>query len=183
MACCTRNRPRNGCAALLTSGSSAGSIKRHMRFGRGASAIVGVGLLWVAAASLRLDAQRGGIFHGSADDPGIAYSSAPLDNAIERLNRRLQDGSATLTFQGRSGYLQSAIDALQLPIDSQLLVFSRQSLQGRLIEPSSPRALFFNDRVTLAWVRDGDLLEDAAHDENGGVIFYSLEDRKSTRLN
>src|SRR5688572_5872561 len=154
-----------------------------MRFGSRACVMVGVGmLLWAAGwRPLRLDAQRGGMFQGSADDPAISYSTAPVNNVVEQLNRKLQDGSAGLTFDGRSGYLQSAIDALQLPIDSQLLVFSKSSLQGRLVEPSSPRALFFNDRVTLAWVRDGDLLEAAAHDENGGVIFYSLEQRPAER--
>ena len=145
-----------------------------------ACAIVGVGMLYAAGwLPLRLDAQRGGMFLGSADDPAISYSTAPVNNVVEDVNRKLQDGSARLTFDGRSGYLQSAIDALQLPIDSQLLVFSKGSLQGRLVDPSSPRALFFNDRVVLAWVRDGDLLEAAAHDEKEGIVFYSLEQRRA----
>ena len=117
------------------------------------------------------------MFLGSADDPAIAYSTAPLSNVVDDLNRRLQDGSARLTFEGRSGYLASALDALTLPADSQLLLFSKGSLQGRLIGPANPRALFFNDRVALGWVRDGDLLEVAAHDARAGVVFYSLEQR------
>jgi hypothetical protein len=144
--------------------------------------MVGVGMLCAAGlAPWRLAAQRGGMFLGSADDPAIAYSTAPLNNVVEDLNRKLVDGSAGLTFEGRSGYLQSAIDALKLPVDSQLLVFSKTSLQGRLVNPSSPRSLFFNDRVALAWVRDGDLLEAAAHDEKAGVVFYSLEQRPAER--
>jgi len=116
---------------------------------------------------------------GSADDASIAYSTAPLHNVVEDLNRRLESGSAALTFDGRSGYLQSAIDALQLPVDSQLLVFSQLSLQGKKIGASNPRAIFFNDRVFVGWVRDGDLIEVAAHDQNEGVVFYSLEQRPS----
>ena len=130
---------------------------------------------------MRLAAQRGGMFLGSVDDPAISYPTAPLSNVVEDLNRKLQDGTAALTFTGRSGYLQSAIDALQLPLDSQLLVFSKTSLQRQLIDPSTPRALFFNDRVVLAWVRDGDLLEAAAHDERMGIVFYSLEQRPAQR--
>ena len=154
----------------------------QMRFGRTACAIVGL-WMWCAVVWLPsgLEAQRGGMFQGSADDPAIAYSTAPVSNAVEQLNRRLQDGSAGLTFAGRSGYLQSAIEALRLPIDSQLLVFSKASLQGRLVNPSNPRALFFDDRVVLAWVRDGELLEAAAHDQNGSVVFYSLEQRPAAR--
>jgi hypothetical protein len=54
-------------------------------------------------------------------------------------------------------------------VDSQLLVFSRASLQGRRIGEQNPRALFFNDRVALGWVRGGDVLEVAATDESAGV--------------
>lgn len=150
--------------------------------GLSACAIVGAGILCAAGwAPARLVAQRGGMFLGSADDPAIQYSTAPLNNVVDDLNRKLQDGSARLSFEGRSGYLRSAIDALKLPIDSQLLLYSKGSLQGRLVGPSSPRALFFNDRVALGWVRDGDLLEVAAHDERAGLVFYSLEQRPSER--
>ena len=128
-----------------------------------------------------LGAQRGGMFQGSADDPAISYATTPLRNVVEDLNRRLAQGSATLAFDGRSGYLQSAITALDLSSDSQLLVFSKTSLQGRLVGPTNPRSIFFNDRVALAWVRDGDLLEVVAHDENAGVVFYTLPQRPSDR--
>jgi hypothetical protein len=153
-----------------------------MRFPAAACAAAGV---WMVSAAgwppLSLGAQRGGMFLGSANDPAIAYSTAPVNNVIDDLNRRVQDGSARLAFEGRSGYLQSVIDALKLPVDSQLLVFSKTSLQARLVGSSNPRSLFFNDRVVLAWVRDGDLLEAAAHDEKAGVVFYSLEQQPSER--
>lgn len=154
----------------------------RMRLGRCVFTLVVAGLLCAAGwPGSRLAAQRGGMFQGSADDPAISYSTAPVDNVVDQLNRRLQEGSASLAFQGRSGYLQSAIEALKLPIDSQLLVFSRASLQGRLINAASPRALFFDDRLVLAWVRDGEILEAAAHDEKQGIVFYSLEQRPTER--
>ena len=66
--------------------------------------MVGVGILCAAGwAPLRLGAQRGGMFLGSVDDPAIAYSTAPVNNVVDDLNRQLQDGSAGLTFEGRSG--------------------------------------------------------------------------------
>ena len=145
---------------------------------------VAVGLAMVLAAGLwqaPLGAQRGGMFMGSPDDPAIAYSTAPLSNVIDDLNKRLEAGSAALRFEGRSGYMQSVIDALGLPVESQLLVFSQASLQGRLIGPSNPRAIFFNDRVFLAWVRDGDVLEAIAHDEKEGAVFYTLAQRPGAR--
>src|SRR6187200_2404963 len=134
-----------------------------------------IGGIWT-----RLDAQRSGAFRGSTEDPAIKYSSSPLNNVVVDVNRRIQDGSIRLTFEGRSGFLRSALEALQIPVDSQLLVFSRTSLQAKRINEGNPRALFFNDRVALGWVRDGDLLEVAARDESQGVVFYTLEQRADT---
>lgn len=147
-----------------------------MRFALGARAVL-FGVCCVAALSFPLLAQRGGQFMGSADDPAIAYSTAPVNNVVDDLNRRLQGGSATLAFEGRAGYLQSVIDELHLPVDSQLLVFSKGSLQARMINPTNPRALYFNDRVALGWVRDAELIEVAAHDTKLGMVFYTLEQK------
>ncbi len=153
-----------------------------MRITIGACAILVTVLASAAAwAPVRLAAQRGGMFMGSADGPVIEYSTAPLDNVVERLNRRLQEGSATLTFDGRSGYLRSVLDALGLPTESQLLVFTKLSLQGRQVSPANPRALFFDDRAMLGWVRDASVLEVAAHDRTLGMVFYTLEQRPDAR--
>jgi hypothetical protein len=124
-----------------------------------------------------LDAQRSQSFMGSAEDPAIRYSTASLNNVVDDVNRKLQEGSVRLTYEGRGGFLRSALDALQIPVDSQLLVFSRDSLQGKLINEQNPRAIYFNDRVALGWVRDGEFIEVAAHDQSAGVVFYTLEQR------
>lgn len=153
-----------------------------MRFGFRARAAIGTVMVCAAAsAPSPLGAQRGGLFMGSADDPAIRYSTAPLDNVVEDLNRRLRDGSAALTFDGRSGYLQSALAALGLSADSQLLVFTQLSLQGRQVNPGNPRALFFSDRAALGWVRDASLIEVAAHDRTAGVAFYTLDQQAAGR--
>ena len=126
------------------------------------------------------DAQRAGAFKGSLDDPAIRYSTTPLNNVVIDVNHKLQDGSIQFAFDRRSGFLWSALEALHIPVDSQLLVFSRASLQRRRINEQNPRALFFNDRVALGWVRGGDVLEVAAHDESAGVVFYTLDQRANT---
>jgi len=132
------------------------------------------------AVSVPVRAQRSGAFRGSTEDPAIRYSTAPLNNAVVDANKRIQDGSIRLTSEGRSGFLRSALEALRIPVDSQLLVFSRASLQGRLISEQNPRALFFNETVALGWVRDGEIIEVAAHDETAGVVFYTLDQRLGT---
>jgi hypothetical protein len=97
-----------------------------------------------------VDAQRAGSFMGSSDDPAIKYSTASLNNAVVDLNKKLQDGTVQFAYDERSGFLKSALDALQIPVDSQLLVFSRASLQGRRIGEQNPRALFFNEATSSA---------------------------------
>jgi hypothetical protein len=131
-----------------------------------------------AGAPLWVNAQRGGMFQGSSEDPAIAYSTAPLSNAVSALNEKLRNGSVSLTFEGRSGYLRSALNALDIPIDSQALVFSKTSFQQKRISETNPRALFFNDRVALGWVRDGEIIEVAAHDAKQGMVFFTLEQRQ-----
>jgi hypothetical protein len=135
----------------------------------------------LAGIPVLLGAQGGGMFRGSLDDPAIAYSTAPLNNAVSRINEKLRDGAAGLRFEGRSGYLRSALGALDIPVDSQVLVFSKTSFQGPRISETNPRALFFNDRVALGWVRDGDIIEVAAQDAREGVVFYTLDQRPTER--
>jgi len=151
-----------------------------MRF-RTMAAAAGSALVWVAASGGMgvegLVAQRGGMFLGSLDDPAIKYSTAPIDNVVVDLNKKLADGTVRLSFEGRSGYLQSALDALGLPVESQMLVFSPTSFQARRINAGNPRALFYNDSVELGWVRDGDVIEVAAQDAHEGVVFYTLDQR------
>jgi hypothetical protein len=145
---------------------------------RRALALAGGLWLCVLGSAWPVDAQRAGMFRGSSDDPAIAYSTTTaLNNVVVDVNRKLSDGTLHLRFDGRSGFLPSALEALGISVDSQLLVFSRFSLQRKLITEDNPRALFFNDRVALGWVRGGDVIEVAAHDASAGVVFYTLEQR------
>src|SRR5207253_10099907 len=69
-----------------------------------------------------------------------------------------------------SDLLRSALDALRVPIESQMVVFSKTSVQAQRINPQNPRTLFFNDSVVIGWVRGG-FIEVAAQDPRQGVIF------------
>jgi len=143
--------------------------------------LIAVLMCALAREAASLGAQRGGMFMGSLDDPAIAYAAAPLRNAVSEVNAKLRDGAARLAFAGRSGYLRSALAALDIPLESQVLVFSPTSFQRRRINDANPRALFFNDRVALGWVRDGEIIEVAAHDEKAGIAFYTLDQRPAER--
>jgi hypothetical protein len=113
----------------------------------------------------------------STDHPAIEYFNylnRPPSDVVAALNRKLEAGQAQLRFQSGTGYLRSVLEALSVPIRSQIVVFSKTSLQAPWIEPRNPRTIFFNDNVAVAWVRGG-FIELAAHDPRQGVIFYSLE--------
>jgi hypothetical protein len=104
----------------------------------------------------------------------IAYATAPESNAASRLNARLANGETKLVSNGPSGYLQSLLTALDVPVASQMLVFSKTSFQAPRINGSNPRAIFFNDTVSVGWVRGGPVLEIVTQDPNEGSIFYTL---------
>ena len=129
----------------------------------------------VSASLVSVLAQRGGVFRASRDHPAIEYTTGPLDNRVSRLNERLRDGSVRLDFDGPAGTLRSVLDALDIPVESQLTVFSKTSFQASLIEPDNPRAIYFTDDVAAAWVRNGTVIEVAAQDRRQGVAFYTLD--------
>ena len=138
------------------------------------TAIGATALVLLVAAAASVSGQRGGAFRASRDHPAIRYTEGAVDNAVADLNRRLEEGAATLAFEGRSGYLRAVLDALDVPVESQVLVFSPTSFQEDRIDFDNPRAIFFRDDVALGWVRGADVLELAAQDRRQGTIFYSL---------
>jgi hypothetical protein len=110
----------------------------------------------------------------------IAYASAPVTDPVARLNAKLASGGVKLVSNGPSGYLQSLLDALNVPVSSQVLVFSKTSFQAPRIGPANPRAIFFNDTVSVGWVRTGPVLELVAHDAKQGAIFYTMPNPTAT---
>jgi hypothetical protein len=77
--------------------------------------------------------------------------------------------------------LRSLLEALEVPLESQVLVFSQTSSQAKLISPENPRAIYFSDDVAIGWVRRGPVLEIAATDPETGPVFYTLDQSPSAR--
>ena len=132
-----------------------------------------VGLAWVASVVF-VSAQK---IHPALirNHPAIAYATAPVSDPVALLNERLRRGEVTLEKNEHSGYLPSVLSALGVSIDSQVLVFSKTSFQAPRINPTNPRAIFFNDSVSVGWVRGGPVMEFVAQDPKQGSIFYTLE--------
>lgn len=105
----------------------------------------------------------------------IQYAKLPVDDPIARLNQKLARGDVKLAFDDEHGFLRSVLQALNVPVESQVLVFSKTSFQAPRIAPRTPRAIYFNETVSVGWVRGGDVVEVAAIDPKQGVIFYTMD--------
>src|SRR5579859_1966511 len=119
-------------------------------------------------------------FYVPLDDPAIRYTQPPND-PVARLEKRLESGQAKLEYSGSQGYLASVLHELGINIDSQVLVFSKTSIQLSKISPRTPRALYFNDEVSVGFVQGGDVLELTSLDPKQGVILYTLDTEKTDR--
>jgi hypothetical protein len=115
------------------------------------------------------------------DRPPISYREVSPDNAVSRLQRQLDGGQISLNYEDQWGYLRSLLSELGILESSQTLVFSKTSLQQRLIAPRNPRALYFNDDVYVGYVRSGDVLELSVADRQLGTVFYTLDQALSER--
>jgi len=129
------------------------------------------------AAAVAVAQQRRDAFVLSRDHPAIRYSTGDLDNPVVRLNERLAKGEVRLTYDAGHGYLTSLLDALAIPVSSQMLVFSKTSFQADMVTMHNPRAIYFGDDVFVGWVRGAEVLEIAAADRRQGSVFYTLQQK------
>jgi hypothetical protein len=150
---------------------------RHWLSVVGAAVVVVLG-----GGAVGVVAQRRDAFSASREHPAIAYAAREGDNPVRRLSDALAAGRAHLEFENQArGYLESVLKALDIGVDSQVLVFSETSKQAKHINPTHPRAIYFNDTVAVGWVPGTEALEVATHDAEQGVSFYTLEQTPSAK--
>jgi hypothetical protein len=112
------------------------------------------------------------------DEAPVRYSEGIPTDPVAVLRKQLADGELKLEWDETHGYLPALLRALKVPVESQMLVFSKTSLQRRLITPKTPRALYFNDDVYLGYIPGAPVLEISAADPKLGGVFYTLEQEK-----
>ena len=115
------------------------------------------------------------------DSQVIGYRSAGNNDPVARLQRQINSGEVKLEYSEKSGYLESLLKNLRVPVSSQGLVFSKTSFQLHRITPNNPRAIYFSDDTYAGWVRGGEVLELATVDPNLGGVFYMLEQAKTDK--
>jgi hypothetical protein len=150
---------RSSCSHLM--------LMRHSRLAAAA-------LLWIAAVVVS-SAQSGLSPTQMRRHPAINYDSAPTHDAVDALSQKIKSGELKLEWEPVRGYLKSVLTALDVPVESQILVFSKTSFQAPKISPTNPRALYWNDHVAVGMVRTGEVLEFIAQDPTQGSVFYTLD--------
>lgn len=109
----------------------------------------------------------------------VDYANGKLTDPVTLLNERLKTNPQTLTHDAEWGYLRSVLKTLDIPESSQLMVFSKTARNPRLINPKTPRVIYFNDDVYVGSVPGARTMEFASVDPLRGSIFYEMNARQA----
>ncbi len=114
--------------------------------------------------------------HGAID-----YANRSPQNAVSRLQDLMSAGETRLEYDEKTGWLKSLLEELQIEPSSQMLVFSKTSLQRSRIQPETPRAIYFNDDVYVGFCQQGNVVELTAADPELGAVFYTVDQNETAR--
>jgi hypothetical protein len=110
------------------------------------------------------------------EQPPINYSQTSPTGPVARLQGQLDTGEVRLNRDSEQRFLRDLLTRLEVPVESQVLVFSKTSHQNPYITPKTPRAVYFGDDVYLGWVQGG-VVEVADMSPTLGMTFYVLDHR------
>jgi len=148
------------------------------KLGRVSRRLLAPGLVLAATLSLQADFQ--GSTHLVPFDEGAnSYGKTTAQGPVARLQGRVDRNEIKLRYDMAGGYLHGVLEALKVPVSSQMLVFSQTSFQRERISPQSPRAIYFGDDVYIGFIPGSPLLEIAAVDPKLGGVFYTLDQTRS----
>ncbi|MGE3276119.1 MAG: hypothetical protein AB7O67_13475 [Vicinamibacterales bacterium] len=105
----------------------------------------------------------------------IGYWDTTPREPVSRLIQGIAAGATRFTpVSDASALLPQLLTALDIPLDSQMLVFSKTSFQAARISPDVPRGIYFRDDVAVAFVPGAPSLEVTAVDPVLGSVFYEM---------
>lgn len=107
----------------------------------------------------------------------VDYFASSTSDRMSKVVARLETEPSLLvaeTNRQASGYLLPLLKLLEIPVESQLLVFSKTALNPHLVSPANPRAIYFNDDTYVGWVSGASSLEILSLDPQKGGILYTL---------
>lgn len=117
----------------------------------------------------------------AAKETVVEFKAAPHDylthtprDRFTGLLPRLNSGEIKLDTTDDKTFLTSLLKALDVPVSSQILVFSASSLQSEIINPRNPRALYFNEDTYVGFVPGGKV-EVISMDPTHAATFYIFD--------
>lgn len=109
----------------------------------------------------------------SLEGAPVRYSETEPDTKLTRFFAAAK-GNPVLSGGTHREILDELLSQLGIPVESQVLVFSKTSAQNSFISPETPRALYFSDDLYLGWVQGGDI-EVASFDPRLGMVFHLVK--------
>jgi hypothetical protein len=100
----------------------------------------------------------------------------PMSLLMEKIDTR----EVKITEENGKPLVERLLRELKLDKDTQVLVFSKTSLQKRAVSYRNPRAIYFNESVYLGWMPNG-RVEVASFDPEIGPLFYFQRQLDDTR--
>jgi hypothetical protein len=107
------------------------------------------------------------------DMPPLRYSDTAATDPLAVLAAGAPPGMVVANARTPLDRLRFVLKLLDVPEESQVLVFSKTSKQNPLIHPGNPRCLFFNENSYVGYVPGGDI-EVITHDPVLGAVFYLI---------
>ena len=104
----------------------------------------------------------------------IYYSDTKPNDAAQRLERLMADGKVKIDRTDAWTVLNDLLKHLDIPAQSQVMVFSKTSKQNDRINPQTPRVVYFGDNAYVGYCLGGSI-EVSTIDPKLGPIFYLLD--------
>lgn len=108
------------------------------------------------------------------DLPPLRYSDTAATDRVAVMAAKLEAGEIPLRGRSSLEKLRFVLEALEVPVSSQMLVFSTTSKQIDRIGPHNPRSLYFSPDAYVGYVPGG-AIEVIVHDAVLGPVFYLIE--------
>ena len=108
------------------------------------------------------------------EEPPISYSATQTNDRATAINAAFQARADEIRSLPAKKRLKWLLDELGVPVESQIFVFSKTSLQRDLINPETPRVLYFSDEAYVGWSVTGSF-EVSVFDAKLGTTFYLFD--------
>jgi predicted 2-oxoglutarate/Fe(II)-dependent dioxygenase YbiX len=100
----------------------------------------------------------------------IRYSQIAIQDAVAEMAAEIESDDWLVGNVDGKTFLKAVLNKLKVPEESQVLVFSKMSLQNSLINQRNPRSIYFSIDTYVGWVRR-EKVEVIVGDEKLGPVF------------